>query len=854
MKYPPFFPCCILLPFFLLFTSCARQAPPGEPAKSGAALALEAWALYRSYPDGRIWQRNLSQAYEQQQLAVGFRGGDNPAWEPMGPKNFGGRTLCLAFHPSDPNILYAGSAGGGLWKSTTAGVGPQAWERVPLGHPVIGVSSIAIDPSNPDVMYVGTGEVYNYTIAAPGVYNRLTRGSYGFGLLKTTDGGISWEKSIDWSYEEMTGVWDVVVNPQNPLTVFAATTEGLFRTHNAGDSWELVHDFPMGVDIEIHPVDSSIIYVSHGGYQSPAAGIFKSADGGNSFSLLPGLPDDFTGRSLISISPSNPDILYISMAEALTGIGLFRSDDGGESWVLANPSNVATYQGWYSHDVAIKPDDPSQLIWTGIDAFKSTDSGNSITQKSNWFAWDFGQTPVGGPEGPPNYVHADIHAAYYSPFDDNAVFLATDGGIFYSGDNGENWEGRNGGYQTLQFYASFACSATNPGLAIGGMQDNATAIYVGDDAWVRVIGGDGMSAAIDPGDNNILYGSSQGLNMLRSDNGGQNFVSITSSGSWQNEPRNFSGPFILDPQSPNIIYAGAQRLHRSTDRGNTWNATSTNQVDPNLGNPILAIAVSPLDNDILFVATSPLLGPGAGVFRSTDSGQSWQAVAGLPDRVAMDIVFHPDDDDIAFVAFSGFGTNHIYKTEDGGDSWAPSDAGLPDVPANAIAIDPDQPSDMYAGNDLGVYASFDGGQNWEPYSTEIAEAAMAYDLVVSPSDRKLWVATHGLGVYRTALRELVASREPPQPGLTLYQNHPNPAQDQTTIPFELPDAAGVILQLLNSQGQVAVTLAQGHFAAGRHQVEARLGHLPAGVYACVLEVRFSGNRQPARAIRAFVKR
>lgn len=848
-KYPNALTLSTLL--CILLFSCAPKTSEEEPKKGGAALAMEAWALYRSYPEGRIWQRNLARAYEQQQLAASFRGA-GPEWESLGPKNFGGRTLCLAFHPTDPNIIYAGSAGGGLWKSTTAGVGAQAWERVPLGHPVIGVSSIAIDPTNPDVMYIGTGEVYNYEIATPAVYDRLTRGSYGSGLLKSTDGGLSWEKSIDWSYEEMRGIWDVVVNEQNPQAVFAATTEGTFRSYNAGGDWELVHDFPMGIDIEIHPLDTNIIYLSHGGHNSPGAGIFKSEDGGDSFTLLEGLPNNYTGRSLISISPSDPDILYISMANSQSGIGLFRSDDGGESWDLVNNSNVASYQGWYSHDVAIKPDNPENVIWTGIDAFKSTNGGSSIQQKSAWNAWDFGQTPVGGPEGPPNYVHADIHAAYYSPFDNNAVFLVTDGGIFYSGDNGEAWEGRNGGYQTQQFYATFACSPTNPNLAMGGLQDNASAIYVGDDSWMRVIGGDGMGAAINPEDNDILYGSWQRLNMMRSRNGGQNF-SYISPPSAQSEARNFNSPFILDPQFPNIIYAGAQRLHRSVNEGDSWNATSTNLVDQQYGNTILTIAVSHQDNDIIFVGTAPLQGPSSKVYRSTDAGQSWQAMEGLPNRVPMDIVFHPGDDDIIFVAFSGFGTSHIYKTEDGGDTWLASDDGLPDLPTNAIAIDPEQPQDMYAGNDMGVYASFDGGQSWEPYSTDMAEAVMVYDLVISHSDRKLRAVTHGLGVYQTDLREIVSSKEQAVAGRMLRQNYPNPVVDQATIPFELPEAAQLKVQLLNGSGQLISTLGEGRFAAGNHQLDVRLGHLPAGVYAYMLEGRFQGSRSGIREVRTFVK-
>ena len=187
-----------LLWFALAGLGCREKQNSYEETESGAAQAMEEWALLRSYPDGRIWQRNLSEAFEQRQLELVFRD-ENPDWEALGPKNFGGRTISLAFHPTDPNIIYVGAAGGGLWKTTTAGVGAQAWERVPLGHPVLGVSAIAINPDNPDEMYIGTGEVYNYTVASPGVSDRLTRGSYGIGILKTSDGGQSWQKSLDWS-------------------------------------------------------------------------------------------------------------------------------------------------------------------------------------------------------------------------------------------------------------------------------------------------------------------------------------------------------------------------------------------------------------------------------------------------------------------------------------------------------------------------------------------------------------------------------------------------------------------------------------------------------------------------------
>ncbi len=840
-----------LLWLLALSLGCREKALPEEEKQSGASRAMEEWALVRAYPDGRIWQRNIVQAFEQRQLELVFRD-ENPVWEALGPRNFGGRAISLAFHPTDPGIIYVGAASGGLWKTTTAGIGAQAWERVPLGHPVLGVGAIAINPANPDEMYVGTGEVYNYTAASPGVSNRLTRGSYGIGILKTTDGGLSWEKSLDWSFEELTGVWDLVVNPANPATVFAATTEGIYRTHDAGASWQLAHDYPMGVDIELHPLDTNIVFVTHGGYESPLSGIFRSDDGGNTFYLIPGLPGSFNGRAQFAISPSNPDVMYISIANAFASLGLFRSTDGGASWSNINASDVAKYQGWYSHDVAVKPDNPFSIIYTGIDVFKSTNGGSALAQKTYWYAWWLEQTPVGGPEGPPDYVHADIHGAYYSPFDPNAIFLVTDGGVFASEDNGESWEGRNGGFQTQQFYANFSNSPTNPNLAMGGMQDNATAIYLGDDAWDRAIGGDGMCTAIHPANENILYGSYQYLSLLRSDNGGNNFYGIGVA-SAEGEQKNFNGPFELDPGNPDILYAGAQRLHVSNDGGLNWAATSAGFVDPVNGNPILTIAVSPFDNDKIFVGTAPLLGPNPRIFRSLDGGASWQPMAGLPGRVPMDIAFHPLDDNILYAVFSGFGTGHVFKTEDGGNTWEPIDNGLPDVPANTIAIDPDQPADIYLGNDLGVYASFDGGQSWQAYSADMAEAVMVYHLSISPSNRKLRAATHGLGVYQTDLREVVSAPEAAARPVLLYQNYPNPVRDMATMAFELPEAAQLRLRLYDNSGREVKLLTQGAFGPGKHAMDFSLGHLPAGLYAFVLEGRLRNSGRDFREVKTLVK-
>lgn len=773
--------------------SCQKKTDP-LPRQSGAGISLSDWAAVRAWPNGRVRGDLWSGAFFEARNAGASRN-NQAVWEALGPKNFGGRTLCIAFHPNDPDIMWAGSASGGLWKTQSAGLGAKAWERVETGYPVLGVSSIAVNPDNPDEMYIGTGEVYNYAIAQPGVYDRLTRGSYGIGLLKTTDGGQTWVKSIDWSLKDMTCVWDIAVNPLRPATVFAATTEGLYRSYDAGATWVKALDGRMGLSAVWHPQDTNIMLVTFGGYLSPFVGVFRSADGGKSFAQVNGLPNDYTGRAHISFSQSQPQIVYATVSNAFNGIGLFRSEDAGLNWIQVNDTDVPLYQGWYSNDVAVNPDDPETVLWAGVDMFKSADGGLNLTQVSFWFKWAFGLTPVGGPEGPFDYVHADIHRIYCSPHYPGEVFAATDGGVFFSPDAGDSWEGRNGGLQTQQFYARFANSAQDPNLAIGGMQDNATAIYIGQDAWFRTIGGDGMCAAINPLNDTLIYGSSQRLNILRSINRGQSFMSAAVS-SAANESKSFNGPFVLAPSQPARIYAGAQRVHRSDNGGISWVATSPNNLDG--GNTIITLAVAPQDPDLLYAATAPLASAPK-LFKSSNGGQTWSAISGLPDRVVMGIAFHPTNANTVYAALSGYGSPHLWVTHDGGASWSAVDDGIPDVPANCILPDPAQPAHLYLGNDLGVWFSPDAGLSWSPYGVNAPAAVMVADLSIS-AHRKLRIATHGLGVYQTEMAYAISTNEPSRNGFAI-RVWPNPAKDAFWVEFQCDKTTEVAWKLYDASGR-----------------------------------------------------
>ena len=816
---------------FLFLSGCSHSFTDNKSLKqvpqSGASLALDAWALNRSYPTPNISVKSFTQAFEYQQRIAQSRN-ESANWEAIGPMNIAGRTLALAFHPLDSNTIFLGSASGGLWKTTTAGLGEKAWQKISINFPVLAVSSIAISPTDADVIYIGTGEMYNTEETRPGVVNRLTRGTYGFGIFKSIDGGVNWNKSLDWTYQEMRGVQDIIINPQNDQVLYAATSIGLMKSTNAGKDWKVIHDIPMAVDIELNPIDTNILYVSYGSLFQENSGIYRSLNAGESYSKLRiGIPTTYSGKTMLSIDPNSDKTIYASVAEAFESSGLYRSSNHGDSWLKLNNENVAAFQGWYSHDVAINPNNPKEIIQVGIDAWLSENNGFTMNQQTAWTNAQFGKNPVNGPDGPPNYVHSDIHQAIFHPLMDNTVFLATDGGVFVSKDGGRTYASRNGGLQTSQFYANFANASKDGNFAIGGMQDNSTAIYTGEAAWTKVLGGDGMSAAIDSKDNNIIYGSSQFLNIFRSTNGGQSFEDVTPGAI---EPI-FSAPFEIAPSNSRVLYAGGRFIYKSTDRGNNWFIPNPNFIDQ--GNAILNIAVAPYNLNHLLVSTTPNVTGKASIFSSKDGGLNWTELTGLPDRLATDLVFHPENEEIAFITFGGFGSFHVYQTMNGGINWFPIDNNLPDIPHNSIAIDPEQPNNLYIGNDLGVYGSEDGGGTWFPFMEGLPEAVLAMHLSVSPANQKLRVATHGNGVFQTDLIGRVISsitNKNTNLGIALAQNFPNPVDNQTTISFKTENRSTLSLNIYDIKGCLIQEIINNHIVQGTHQIEVNLNHLPAGNY------------------------
>ena len=341
---------------------------PQEASMSKEALQL--WAESRSYPETEFRETGYYQAY-QQSLALVKRAGSVPYlddWKSMGPTNVGGRTIALAVDPKNPNVLYAGSASGGLWRMTMNGTS-YTWQNLDTKFPVLGVNAIAIDPRDSKVLYIGTGEVYGYGKSIGGLYQRNTRGSYGLGILKSIDSGVTWRKSLDWTSSQQRGIQVIKLHPTNPDILFAGTTEGIFRSRDAGATWEQVANTVMVTDIVLTPGNPDILFAACGNLGSPEMGIYRSKNGGEPGSfqkLAGGLPTSFTGKAMLAVSAAAPTNVWADIANESGTIGLFRSQNNGDSWTNINSStDWASIQGWYSHYVRIHPKDVNRVLLGG---------------------------------------------------------------------------------------------------------------------------------------------------------------------------------------------------------------------------------------------------------------------------------------------------------------------------------------------------------------------------------------------------------------------------------------------------------------------------------------------------------
>jgi len=784
--------CCLIalgsLLITLSFTSHLPEKKEEEEGVPGVFSSMNLWGEMRTYPFKRFPSESYTRSFQQSRsmdmatlrtrngLAARVQATD--PWINLAPMNFAGRILCLAFHPTNPDIMFAGSASGGLWKTTVGGTGGTngiSWEYVETGFPVLGVSSVLIHPTNPNIIYAGTGEVYNANTTETGTTGagniRTFRGTYGVGIIKSVDGGVTWTKSLDFSRANNLSVNQMAFDPNNPAVVFAATTEGVYRTTDNGLNWTLVHSIVMAMDLCFKPGSSSVLYVGSGNFGTTGAGLYKSTNANTSTPsftrLSSGLPSYISGKTMVDISPNNPNRVYASVGKAPSTSdtnGFYYSSNEGASFTRNTNTAIINNQGWFAHDVAASRTNANTVFWAEMDVYQHNSGGTTaFTKISSWNLWDVNKTTVGTTrEGTANtYVHADIHRMEFSPHNSNLLYIMSDGGIFrYDLSNTANgFIALNGGLNTAQIYANMAVSGTTNSFMLGGMQDNEGLIYRGQAGCRRVPNlGDGFHAAIDPTNDNICYIASYFLNVRKSTNNAVNWSTINSNaGLPPSENACFNAPFVLAPSAPSTIYGGTVFLKKSTNGGSSWSNMNGGTRVVNDDAPILTIAVAPSNANVVYLSTVPGGGANARMYRSTNGGSNLTNITGsLPNRYYSKIAVDPTNPNRIAIVLSGFGSSHAFLSHDAGNNWTDIDGNLPDIPHNTVMFDPNSLGTLLVGNDIGVFYVQNLPTtgtlpavltpNWIAYNEGLGDAALISDLSVAPNG-KLRMASYGRGFW-----------------------------------------------------------------------------------------------------------
>ncbi|CAN5539912.1 hypothetical protein BH10BAC5_BH10BAC5_05800 [soil metagenome] len=836
--------------FSFLNKISGSQIKENEEEISGPSGSYESMHFIndmRSYPDADIPQDKYFAAfkYSQERMHQLSPSEDRaPApWRSLGPNNIGGRSLSVAVNPADTSTLYIGSASGGLWKSTSGGLGSSAWNYVETGFPVQAVGTIAIDQNNPNNLYIGTGENYGYQASLNGLDNRLTRGMYGIGILKSTNAGLNWTKSLDWTYQSQTGVWKILINPKNSSILYAGTSEGVYKSSNSGSTWNLMLNFKMVVDMEIDAVDTNVVYASIGDLTNisplPNVGIYKTTDSGlNWVKLTGGLPATWTGKTTIELYKNNPKIIYASVANDLSYVGLYKSTNAGVNWTVGSTTVNTSNQGWYNNGLFVKSNDSTQVLIGTLNVERSTNSGSSFSTRSDWSAWNTGAVNPGDPEGPSNFVHADVHYFASNPLDPNKIYIIADGGLYRSNDFGGTFYSCNGGFVTSQFYNSFANSYQDSNFALGGLQDNRSGLYQANpnNAFYKTFVGDGFWCGVNSANDNIVYTEYSYGDINQSVNRGLSWSDIGMPGSGNASSFAFSAPFVVCRSNSNVIYGGGLGIYKSTTGSGSWNGPFGAATFNNM--KVLSIAVSNKSTDTLYCGTIPGASAG-GIYRSFNGGANWTNVTGaLPQKYPIDMNVNQNNVNEVFVTYGGFGNGHVFRSTNAGTNWTDISSGLPDVPTESVVTDPLYPTNIYVGNDLGVYVSTNSGSTWNLFSTGMP-TAMIFDLSISYPNRKLRAATYGNGIWERLLVQNPVSVSNISTGIPdgfrLYQNFPNPFNPSTNIRFDILKNSNIKIRVYNSQGKEIEQLVNTELNAGSYEIMWNATSVPSGVYFYIME-------------------
>lgn len=729
----------------------------------------------------------------------------NLRWRNIGPANMMGRVTDIEGVSGNPNLVYVGSASGGVWKTENGGI---TWTPIFDGQPVASIGDIALEPGNPEVIYVGTGEA--------NVRNSV---SFGRGVYKSTDGGKNW---MFLGLEKTERISRIVVHPRNPQIVYVGALgkafgknpdRGVYRSGDGGKNWEkvLYIDAEHGVaDMDINPVNPNIVFASMWRFErkpwtfvsgSTRGGVFRSIDGGLTWDrITEGLPK-MAGRIGIKVAPSRPQIVY-AVTESPEGT-LYRSQDGGVRFEKVSQNVEVVSRGFYYSSLRIDPKDENRVYALASRLMLSIDGGRTFSRIS------------------PS-THVDFHALWIDPENPSRVWQGQDGGIAVSYDRGENWDYVNN-FSVAQFYQIHADNREPFYYVSGGLQDNGTWVGPGRTRepagvlkadWRMVSFGDGFHVISHQDNPDLFISESQGGNIMRTDMKTREQQNISP------QPRradgdpvsalpyrfNWNTPIIQSPHDKNTVYVGGNVVFKSQDFGNTWEIISSDLTtdDPDkqktAGGPawpenttaeyhctIISLSESPVQPGVLWAGTDD-----GNLQVTMNGGEDWKNVANnIPGLPGESPVSHVEPSvTSAGLAYCSFDRHmlddfrpYIYRTTDFGRTWTDISGNLPgEAYIWVVREDPRDPKVIYAGTELGVFVSFSRGGDWIKLHMGNLPVVAVHDILIHPRDNDLIIGTHGRGIWILDKISFLQEMSPELVGAQPYIFAVDPAMRHTAKP------------------------------------------------------------------------
>jgi photosystem II stability/assembly factor-like uncharacterized protein len=728
-------------------------------------------------------------AFQQQKALAAKSPYKSIQWRNVGPDNISGRVSEVLGVPGNKNIIWASFATGGFWKTEDAG---KSWKPLFDNEGTLSVGSFDVSKSNPNIIYLGSGEANIFRASLPGM-----------GVYKSEDGGKSW-KHI--GLENTSTISRVIIHPSNPNHVYVAASgnewsnskeRGLYETTDGGKSWKrLINDDPNGViDLVMHPTDPKTMYAStwnrirlRWSDPTPQDGdfIWKTTDGGKTWNKLTnGLPQTkFTGRVGIALSRSNPNILYVYVDNHTPkrepkageldpygrpiqvipfGVQVWRSDDAGQNFAKVSTEDdklerfAGTY-GWVFGQIRVDPTNPEVVYIMGVPIAKSTDGGKTFNMMR--------------PERGSERNHGDHHALWIDHTDPNYLINGNDGGVVVSYDGGKNLNNFFDVIPTTQFY-NITYDMNTPYNVIGSVQDEGSFMasvkntFGSKDPsiqqWRDAPGGEGTIHAVDPSNPSLVYSSTFYGRLTRSTVFKDSIASKNIFPKKADDEEVHRGEWLaytlLSPHDNKTLYHGFQYLFKSTDQGETWKRISGdltyNDVSRMGRTPyainhqaITAIDESPITKGVLYVGTDD-----GRVWVTMNDGGAWTEITkGLPERVHVSrLVASKYDAGTVYITMSDRREDNIkpylFRSTDHGKTWTALTTDLPASPVNVVREDPRNANILYCGTDLGVYVSKDKGKSWQSIQGNLPATVSVNDLFVHPRDYNLVIGTYGRGVW-----------------------------------------------------------------------------------------------------------